>query len=197
MLPESLREDAFPNPGAAPVFVGRTALCALLDAQVASVAGGGSASVVTGEPGIGKSALLRRLAEHSPNRVIRLRGVQGEASLPYAGLADLFAPVARAPRRTAGYPAPRLEVVLTLADGRAGNVLAVCAGTLTLIGTAGDDEPLVVLVDDLPGWMPNRGRYCSSWPGALAGTGSDDLQLAGRRGRRSWVDDLPWCGWAA
>ena len=47
------------------LFVGRESVCRLLDAFVASVRSGGAAGVLTGEAGIGKTALLHRLTQRS------------------------------------------------------------------------------------------------------------------------------------
>jgi energy-coupling factor transporter ATP-binding protein EcfA2 len=69
----------------------------LLDGLVESVEGGGAAVLVVGEAGIGKTALLTQVAEmvsHRPGmRVLRARGVESEAVLAFAAIADLLCPL--------------------------------------------------------------------------------------------------------
>ena len=130
------------------VFVGRTRERRLLDGLVASVEGGGSAGVIIGEPGIGKTALLAQVARTSRARVLRVRGSQGEDVLPFAVAADLLRPLARHFADLPPTQAQALEVALALSDGPAPNPLAACAGALGVLAAAGDEEPLVILVDD-------------------------------------------------
>src|SRR3954465_5757016 len=82
---------------AVPRLLGRDAefdqVTALLDAAIRGV---GGALVVTGEPGIGKTALLRAVAEaRRPGtvRFLRAAGSQFEAELAYATLHQLLSPL--------------------------------------------------------------------------------------------------------
>jgi DNA-binding NarL/FixJ family response regulator len=192
VLPETSPCRTLPLTDTEAVFVGRASLCGLLDAQVASVAGGGSASVISGEPGIGKTALLRRLALQAPARVLWVRGSQGETALPYAGLADLLRPLLRHLDRLPDTQRRALEVVLALADGPVGTALAVCSGTLGLLGAAGDEEPLVVLVDDLP-WIDAESRQALLFVGRRLSLERVVMIFSARDGPGStaWAQDLP------
>ena len=62
----------------------------LADARV----GTSGVLVVSGEPGIGKSALLAHAASRGAGgmRVLTARGVEREASIPFAGLLELLRP---------------------------------------------------------------------------------------------------------
>jgi DNA-binding CsgD family transcriptional regulator len=138
-------------------FVGRADLCRVLDALIDAVPSSGAASVILGEPGIGKTTLLRRLARRSAPRVLWVRGLEAESVLPYASAADLLYPllchldaVPSAQRRA-------LESALAVSDGAVSSRLAVCAGALGVLAAAGDAEPLVVLVDDLH-WVDAESR---------------------------------------
>jgi hypothetical protein len=63
---------------------GRTAGCAALDALVAGARRGRSAaSVLRGEPGVGKTALLSYVAA-AGLRTLRVDGVESEADFPFA-----------------------------------------------------------------------------------------------------------------
>jgi len=82
-------------------------------------------------------------------RVLRVRGVESEAQLPYTLLADLLLPL-RA-HFTALPPSQRraLETCFALVEADEPNPYAVCAGTLGALGAAGAAQPLVMLVDDV------------------------------------------------
>ena len=139
------------------LFVGREAACRLLEAFAAAVNSGGAAGVVTGEAGIGKTALLHCLAQRCEVTVRWLRGMEAEAVLPFAAAADLLTPLR--PFFAAVPPSQRraLEVALALADGPPPSPLAICAGALGVLAAAGDDSPLLVFVDDLQ-WVDAESR---------------------------------------
>jgi AAA ATPase domain len=139
------------------LFVGREPACQLLDAFVASVSSGGAAGIVTGEAGIGKTALLHRLTRRSEAPVRWLRGIEAEAVLPFAASADLLTPLR--PYFSAVPPSQQraLEVALALADGAPPGALAICAGALGVLAAAGDETPLLVFVDDFQ-WIDAESR---------------------------------------
>ena len=139
------------------LFVGRESVCGLLDAFVASVSSGGAAGVVTGEAGIGKTALLHRLARRSEVPVRWFRGMEAEAVLPFAAAADLLTPLRPYFPTVPACQRRALEVALALADGAPPSPLAVCAGALGVLAAAGDDSPLLVFVDDLQ-WIDAESR---------------------------------------
>src|SRR6266705_6866949 len=73
-------------------FVGRSRERRLLNALAGSASSGGASGVVLGEPGIGKTALLRQVARATSHQVCWVRGVESEAVLPFAAAADLLTP---------------------------------------------------------------------------------------------------------
>src|ERR1044071_1389523 len=69
----------------------RARLKALLDAAREGRSG---ALLLHGPPGIGKTELLRDAVEHASGfRLLRVRGIQSESDIPYAGLAELVTPL--------------------------------------------------------------------------------------------------------
>lgn len=77
-------------------LVGRDAELQVLTGLIDQAGAGGSAIVVTGEPGIGKSALLAEAeaqARAAGCRVLAATGVESEAQLPFAGLHQLPRPL--------------------------------------------------------------------------------------------------------
>ena len=77
-------------------MVGREREIGAIETLLDSVDGSNTALMVRGEPGIGKSALLREASQRARERgmvVLKTTGVQSEARLPFAGLHQLLWPV--------------------------------------------------------------------------------------------------------
>lgn len=122
---------------------------------------------LVGEPGIGKTALLECAAELAGGmRVLRARGIESEAEVPFASLLELLRPSLGALGRIPAPQAAALGVALALRPGRAEDRFAVGAATLSLLAAYADDAPLLLLVDD------------AHW---LDGSSSDALLFAFRR----------------
>ncbi|MFI5959198.1 AAA family ATPase [Cryptosporangium sp. NPDC051539] len=144
-------------------LVGRTQERSFLDRLLDGLATTGGALLVRGDPGVGKTTLLDYTEQISAARyrVLRVRGVETEMSLPFAALGELLLPlrshfgaVPRAQRES-------LEAALALSERtpRAGvNPYAVCVATLNVLAAAAHAEPLVVLVDDLQWVDPDSGQ---------------------------------------
>src|SRR6478736_3188458 len=124
----------------------REALERLLDA----VRGGQSrVLVVSGEPGVGKTALLESaLSSASGLRVIRAVGVESEMELAFAALQQLCAPMLD---RLDRLPAPQqdaLGVAFGLRAGDAPDRFLVGLAVLSLLAEAAEERPLVCVIDD-------------------------------------------------
>src|SRR6266540_2767823 len=132
------------------MLVGRSAerrrLVELLDR---ARAGESQAAVILGEPGIGKTALLEFCVARAHGfLVLRTRGTESEAELPFAGLTELLRPITR---YLGDIPAPQ-SAALAAAFGVGPQVpsdpFAVFLGTLSLLAAAGERQPLLVVIDD-------------------------------------------------
>ena len=132
------------------MLVGRAAECARIDLLLAEArAGRGGALVVHGEPGIGKTALLLHAAgEVGDMRVVRVRGVETEASLPFAGLVDLLTPLTEHLAELPERQADAVRSALAIGPSRAADRLAVLVGGFNLLCAAAGTRALLVLVDD-------------------------------------------------
>ena len=138
-------------------------------AQLLDDARGGRSGVlaVVGEAGIGKSALLAYTQEQAGGmNVLRARGVQSEAHIPFAGLFELLRPALDCLDRIPGPQASALESALALRPARAQDRFAVGAATLSLLAAYAEAAPVAVLIDD------------GHW---LDGSSSDALLFAFRR----------------
>ena len=136
--------------GGAMELVDRHRERAVLDGLLDAVRAGESrALVVSGEAGVGKTALLEYLAGHASGcRLARIAGVQSEMELPFAALHQLCAPMLE---KLPGLPAPQraaLEVVLGTSSGPAPDRFLVGLGVLNLLSGIGEQQPLVCLIDD-------------------------------------------------
>lgn len=134
-------------PGRGPAFVGRRRELERLGALVRGPNGG--SAVVRGAAGLGKSALLGRLADMAPGRVLHARGVESEAVLPFAAAADLLMPLREFFPQLPAAQREALEVSLALRDGPGAGPLATCLATLGVLAAAAERTPLLVVVDDL------------------------------------------------
>ena len=127
---------------------------------------------IVGEPGIGKSALLAYVQEQADGvygmKVLRARGVQSEAHIPFAGLFELLRPALGCLGQIPAPQAAALESSLALRPAAAAGQdrFAVGAGTLSLLSAYADEAPVAVLLDD------------AQW---LDGSSADALLFAFRR----------------
>ena len=122
---------------------------------------------LVGEPGIGKTVLLEYAAQRADGmRVLWARGVESEAQVAFAGLAELLRPALAALDRI---PAPQARAVagaLALGPASARDRFAVGAATLSLLSSYAEEGPLALLVDDAH---------------LLDGSSADALRFAARR----------------
>src|SRR3954452_23200426 len=130
---------------------GRERDVAALEAFVAQAAGDGGAVLVTGEAGVGKTAVVDVVAAGARQRgvrVLRAAGTEFEAALSFAGLNQLLHPaldgldgLEEADRRT-------LRVALGLGEGRTSDEFAVAQATVRLLAHLTETAPDLVVVDD-------------------------------------------------
>ncbi|NUR94343.1 MAG: AAA family ATPase [Kribbellaceae bacterium] len=130
-------------------LTGRRSECAALDRLVQAVRSGQSrALVLSGEAGVGKSALMDYLAAAPGCRVVRVAGVQTEMELAFAGLHQVCAPVLGVLDRLPQPQAAALRTVFGLSGGPAPDMFMIGLGVLSLLAEAADEQPLLCLVDD-------------------------------------------------
>ena len=133
-------------------LVGRATEQQALMALIESLDSAGSAAMLVGEAGIGKTALLAHLAAivaaRTEAQVIWLRGEESEAVLAFAAASDLLLPLREHFARLPEGQRLALEACLALSGAGPCGPLAVCAGALGVIAAAADRNPLVILIDD-------------------------------------------------
>ena len=131
-------------------LIGRTGECRRIDAMIARLRERTSETlIVTGLPGIGKTALLRyAMAQASGLGVAQALGLETETSLPFSTLATLLRPFAH---RLKDLPQPRraaLSAALGLGSVDAADRLTVGSATLSCLALAADERPMLVVLDD-------------------------------------------------
>lgn len=106
--------------------------------------------VITGEPGVGKTALLDHAAGCATGMgVLRAAGSESEREIPFGALHQVLRP---ALDRIDDIPAPQaqaLSAALALRPGATGDRFAVGAATLSLLCRSAEDRPVAILLDDL------------------------------------------------
>src|SRR5579863_7622115 len=117
----------------------------LADARV----GKSGVLALVGEAGIGKTALLGAAAELAAGmQILRARGIESEAAVPFAGLLELVRPALGALDRVPGPQGDALQRALALRPGGATDRFAVGAATLSLLAAYAEEGPVLALIDD-------------------------------------------------
>lgn len=132
------------------MLVGREAERAELDALLEDARRGRSrVLVLTGEAGIGKTALLDYARQRAAGmRVFSISGVESESTLPFGTLQALLRPVLGSIGDLPERQRASLSAALALSEDAQPDRLAACAGALTLLADAATEQPLLVVIDD-------------------------------------------------
>jgi DNA-binding CsgD family transcriptional regulator len=124
----------------------RAVLSGLLEAARAGRSG---VLVMSGEPGVGKTALLDWAVESAAGlRVVRVAGVESEMELAFAALQQLCTPMLD---QLGGLPDPQraaLGVAFGLKTGAAPDRFLVGLAALSLLSAVAERQPLLCVVDD-------------------------------------------------
>jgi hypothetical protein len=146
-----------PGPGDLPerqpaAIIGREAGLARLRALLDPVPRSSEVLLVTGEAGMGKTALLADAADRARSagmRVLSVTGRESESRLAFAGLHQLLRPVLAG---AAGLPSRQAQALLgalgLAADPGAPDPLLTGAAVLTLLSDLSERAPVLVVVDD-------------------------------------------------
>ena len=132
------------------MLVNRRTERSVLDSLIASARGGmGSALVLRGEPGIGKTALLEYAIESAPGfRIARAAGVESEMELAFAAVHQLCVPMLDRLERLPGPQRDALGVAFGLRAGEAPDRFLVGLAVLSLLSEVAAQRPLLCVVDD-------------------------------------------------
>lgn len=147
---------------------------------------------ITGEPGIGKTALLDHAASAATRdgswQVLRAAGFEYEAEVSFAGLNQIMLPVADSLTALPGPQRRVLGAALGLEAGDPPNQLLTMTALIAWFHHLGRTKPLLVIVDDFQ-WLDRA----SALTLALATRRLEGLPvgvlIAHRSGSQSFLDD--------
>ncbi|MFJ5035212.1 ATP-binding protein [Streptomyces sp. NPDC088560] len=115
----------------------------------------GAALLLSGEAGVGKTAVLDAVANdavHNGIRVLRAAGVQFEADISYAGLNQLLVPLFDDFDILDDVHRDALRVAVGIGGGPPPDRLLTSTAVLLLLRLTSVRTPLLIVVDDLP-WL--------------------------------------------
>ena len=133
------------------MLVGRDRQRAAIDQAIAQGRCGRAAALsFSGPPGIGKTALLAYAVQRAEGMMLlRARGIESEAQIPFASLLELLRPALPLLGHLAGPQAAALEQAFALRPGRTQDRFAVAAATLGLVAACAEQQPVLVVLDDI------------------------------------------------
>jgi DNA-binding CsgD family transcriptional regulator len=167
------------------LFLDRRAECAELDGLIRAVRAGESrALLLTGEPGVGKTALLDYLVSRASGcRVLRGAGTESEIELAFGGLHQVCAPLLG---RADQLPDPQrdaLRVAFGLATGPQPDRFLVGLAALGLLADAATERPVVCVLDDAQ-WSDRASAQALAFAARRLGAESLALVFAAHDGKQ-------------
>jgi DNA-binding CsgD family transcriptional regulator len=183
------RADSFQR-GSGSALVGRDGDLQLIREFLRRADDHGDCLIIFGEPGIGKTVLLDAASEAAAAdgaRVLRAGGVQFEAELSYSGLHQLLLPLHEDFAQLGGAHRDALNVALGFATGQAPSRLVVSNATLTLLRSAAQAGPVLMVVDDLP-WLDPASLAVLGFVARRVAGGRIGFLAASRTGEESFFD---------
>jgi DNA-binding CsgD family transcriptional regulator len=174
------------------VLLGRDEEVRLLTSLLDGVEGAGSAFVLRGEPGVGKSRLLFETAALARGRgftVLSTTGVQSEAHLAFAGLHQLLRPVRSSMERLPGMERAALETAFGFREDPAPERFRIAMAALDLLGEVAIEVPLLIVADDIQ-WLDPPSTDAIAFIARRLQSDSIVLLAAAREGYRSPLLDV-------
>ncbi|CAM5451068.1 hypothetical protein SALBM135S_01895 [Streptomyces alboniger] len=133
-------------------LMGRDAQLAAVHRALADITRTGSSLLLRGDPGMGKTALLRvagAAARDAGLRVLRMTGAEAESGLPFAALHQVLWPLLDEAGALSAEQRHALESALGVREGTPPEGFTVAGAALTLLAHAAGRRPVAVLLDDL------------------------------------------------
>ncbi len=172
-------------PGA---LVGRARDLGFLQDFFRTAAVSGGALLVSGDPGVGKTALLDALAGSvSGTRILRVAGAEFEAEVSFAGLNQALLPLLGDVGQLGAVHREALQVALGLGAGPPPDRLLVSNAALLLLRQVSAHGPVLLIVDDLP-WIDRASAGVLSFVARRLVGSRAGLLAAARTGAQSYFD---------
>jgi DNA-binding CsgD family transcriptional regulator len=135
-----------------PDLLGREPELEQLHRPLDQLSDGGTAILLSGEPGIGKTALLTEVAARARERGVRVltaTGVESEAQIPFAGLHQLLHPLLSRPDELPPTQRDLIWSALGLNDLPPPPPFRTALAVLELLVEAAAERPLLIAVEDV------------------------------------------------
>jgi predicted ATPase len=137
------------------MLAGRERELEILNELIGDVQKSGAAIVVLGEPGIGKSSLLRAAADSAREaslQVLLTTGVEAEAQLPFGGLHQMLRPVLGTAEALPATQRRALAAAFGADDEQRPEPFMIALAALNLLAEAAAERPLLLVADDVQ-WL--------------------------------------------
>jgi DNA-binding CsgD family transcriptional regulator len=158
----------------------------------AARAGRGGSLVLSGEAGIGKSALLEH-AVHAASgfRVLRASGAEFEQELPYSALHQLCVPILEYLTELPDRHRDALRIAFGLSDGSS-QPFQVGLAVLELVTTVSSKQPVLCVIDDAQ-WLDAASSQAMAFLARRIGADSVAMALGLRSPSTAGaLNELPW-----
>ncbi len=133
------------------LLFGRERELRVIEEQLDSVGDIGSALLIRGEPGVGKTAILEAAKVRGATREMSLlatTGVPSETNLPFAGLYELLRPFVERIERLPPPQQDALRAAFGLADVPPAELFLIALGALDVLSEVASEHALLLVVDD-------------------------------------------------
>ncbi|GAA2165174.1 LuxR family transcriptional regulator [Pedococcus bigeumensis] len=181
------------TPDPQPSLHGRTTEVSLLGDFLARVgAGDGGALLLSGEAGVGKSALLEAAAGRAQGlgmRVVRAAGAEFEVEVSFATLNQLLGPFIGLMPQLDPADWEALGAAIQIGGSHTGDPTQVSTATLALLRKAAEHQALLLVVDDLP-WMDKASARVLAFVARRLAGHSVGFVGAARTGEAGLFDDV-------
>ncbi|MFF3464608.1 ATP-binding protein [Streptomyces sp. NPDC001984] len=156
----------------AAMLVGREREIAVLARLLERTPPSGAVLLMLGDPGIGKSSLLHEAESRGRARgfrILRLAGVESEASFPFAGLHQMVGPVLDHLSLLPRHEREALLAAFGLVEGPPPDPFLISLAVVDLLAAVAADRPVLVLADDVQ-WLDPQSHEVLTFVGRrLAG----------------------------
>jgi hypothetical protein len=136
-------------------LLGREFEVATIRTNVEGAPDQGSVTLLVGEPGIGKSALLTvasDAAREARFALLEVYGVETEMHLPFGGLQQLLAPLMESIDTLPAVQREALETAMGLSAGSPPELFLIAEAAFSLIVSERRQRPVIIVVDDVQ-WL--------------------------------------------
>ncbi len=173
-------------------MLGRAGELSLIGGIVDGVRRGTSASLlISGEPGIGKTALLAGVRAAAEGAVVLdASGTEGEAHVAFAGLADLLGPALHHVDALPEPQAAALRGALAIGPPVPGDRFTAYVAVLGVLAAAAEVQPVVCIIDDAH-WLDAESLEALLFVARRLDAEGVAMIFAGREGISGRLDAAP------